>query len=153
MRQFTLELDKDSQRPVVTLKEWSDVAALIDTGAVLAVWTDDEQLLKELGGFQLGYKVPIAGFGGAVFGNVYELEKLQFGSLVYPKFKLVVCTMPKAHFQLILPATMFSRLLYEIDDKNHMLNVTIPDDESNVRNLTIKGSGGRFYVLCDSEAN
>jgi len=33
---------------------------------------------------------------------------------------------------------MFSGLIYEMDDKNHKLNVTIPDDESMVRNLVVR---------------
>ena len=33
-------------------------------------------------------------------------------------------------FNMILSATMFQNLIYEIDDKNHKLNVTIPDEES-----------------------
>lgn len=53
-------------------------------------------------------------------------------------------------FQLILSATMFSGLIYEIDDKNHKLNVTIPDDASMVRNLTIKDSEGKLHIMCET---
>ena len=52
-------------------------------------------------------------------------------------------------FQLILSATMFDNLIYEIDCKNYNLNVTIPSDESAVRNLRIKDTEGRLYVLCN----
>lgn len=48
MRQFTLELDKGSQRPVVTLESWANVAALFDTGAIVPVWTDDESNVRNL---------------------------------------------------------------------------------------------------------
>ena len=44
---------------------------------------------------------------------------------------------------------MFDNLIYEIDCKNHRLNVTIPDDESVVRNLRIKDSEGKLYVFCN----
>lgn len=37
------------------------------------------------------------------------------------------------------------------DDKNHKLNINIPDDESYIRNLTIKDSNDRWYVLCNSD--
>lgn len=53
-------------------------------------------------------------------------------------------------FNMILSATMFQNLIYEIDDKNHKLNVTIPDEESTVRNLRIVNSDGRIHVLCSS---
>lgn len=53
-------------------------------------------------------------------------------------------------FQLILSATMFRGLIYEIDDKNHKLNVTIPDDESMIRTLTIRDSKGKLHIMCES---
>lgn len=59
--------------------------------------------------------------------------------------------MKDTSFQLILSATMFQNLIYEIDDKNHKLNVNIPDDENIVRNLRIIDSNGRLHVLCNAE--
>lgn len=44
---------------------------------------------------------------------------------------------------------MFHNLIYEIDSKNHKLNVTIPNNESTIRNLVIKDSDGRLHVLCN----
>lgn len=52
---------------------------------------------------------------------------------------------------MILSATMFRNLMYEIDDKNHKLNVTIPDGESEIRNLIIRDSNGKLHVLVQSE--
>ncbi|MDE7273580.1 MAG: hypothetical protein K2N95_11055 [Lachnospiraceae bacterium] len=51
---------------------------------------------------------------------------------------------------IILSATMFSHLIYEIDDWNHKFNITIPDSESNVRNLRVVDQNGKLYVLCNS---
>jgi hypothetical protein len=51
---------------------------------------------------------------------------------------------------LLLPSTMFSGLIYEINNKTHRLNITVPDDESISRRLTIKDKNGRLYVLCSS---
>lgn len=45
---------------------------------------------------------------------------------------------------------MFHGLIYEIDDRNHKLNITIPDDENTVRNLKIEDANGRLHVLCTS---
>jgi hypothetical protein len=51
---------------------------------------------------------------------------------------------------MILPATMFSGLRYEIDDENHEFNVTVPDNEPTDRDLIIKDKNGRLQVLCTS---
>ena len=51
---------------------------------------------------------------------------------------------------MIMSASMFSQLRYEIDDENHKLNVTIPDSQSWVRNLIIKDENGHLKVFCTS---
>ena len=49
VKQFTLRLDATQQRPVELLK--NTLTALLDTGAYIPVWTDDEDILvSELGG-------------------------------------------------------------------------------------------------------
>ena len=45
MKQMTLQLDSRQQRPVVRLKK--GLRALLDTGAYIPVWTDDEDILVE----------------------------------------------------------------------------------------------------------
>ncbi len=51
---------------------------------------------------------------------------------------------------MIMSATMFRHLIYEIDDHNYKFNVTIPDKESEVRNLVIWDSEGKLHVACNS---
>ena len=41
MRQFTLELYDNVQRPVVYLPDWHKFDAMLDTGALFPVWVDD----------------------------------------------------------------------------------------------------------------
>lgn len=53
-------------------------------------------------------------------------------------------------FNMILSASMFQHLRYEVDDENHKFNVTIPDKESNVRNLVVETRDGKIFVLCNS---
>lgn len=36
------------------------------------------------------------------------------------------------------------------DDKNHRMNVMIPDEESMVRSLRIEDSGCQIHILCNS---
>ena len=49
MRQFTVDLYKNIQRPVVFLKDWHQFDAMIDTGALFPVWVDEEKALVKLG--------------------------------------------------------------------------------------------------------
>ena len=41
MKQFTLPLDATQQRPVVLLK--NSLTTLLDTGAYIPIWTDEER--------------------------------------------------------------------------------------------------------------
>ena len=151
MKQFILSLMKNSLRPVVKLESWNNFRALLDTGAFFPIWTAEEKILNDLGGRMLRKDVSFSGFGGSTKGNLYEVEKIVIGDLIFPNTHIVACKdLSDVPFQLILSATMFQNLVYEIDDKNHKLNVTIPDDESNVRNLLIEDSNCRLHVLCHS---
>ena len=44
MTQFTLRLDKKQQRPVVLLND--TLTELLDTGAVIPIWTDADEILE-----------------------------------------------------------------------------------------------------------
>lgn len=147
-----MNLVKDTSRPVVMLKNWNDFRALLDTGAYFPIWTADENILKDLGGSCIRKEVPFGGFGGETKGNLYVLPNMLVGDLIFSNIHIIACSdLKETPFQLILCATMFRNLIYEIDDKNHKLNINIPDDESYIRNLTIKDSNGRWYVLCNSD--
>ena len=148
MKQMILRLDSQQQRPVVIVGE--NMTALLDTGAYIPVWTDDESILVEKLGAELVAKgVSFTGFGGRASGNLYRVT-LQVGDLVYPNMMIIANNDLEVPFNMILSATMFQDLIYEIDDKNHKLNVTIPDDESTVRNLRIVNTDGKVHVLCSS---
>lgn len=151
MKQFMLNINSRYQRPVIQLNSWHNFEALLDTGAFFPVWTADERILNVLGGKCVKHNVTFGGFGGETSGNLYELTSMLIGSLVFPGIHIIACKdLKDVPFQLILSATMFSGLIYEIDDKNHKLNVMIPDDESIVRNLTIKDSEGKLHIMCES---
>ncbi len=151
MKQFTLNLNKQYQRPVVELKTWHHFEALLDTGAFFPIWTDEESILNMLGGRLLAENVSFGGFGGKTRGNLYELQSMIVGGLIYANIHIIACKdLQDVPFQLILSATMFHGLIYEIDNKNHKLNLTIPDDEGLVRNLKIKDADGGLHILCHS---
>ena len=127
MRRFMLNLNSRYQRPVIQLSSWHNFEALLDTGAFFPVWTANERILNVLGG------------------------KCVKNNLVFPSIHIIACKdLEDVPFQLILSATMFSGLIYEIDDKKHKLNVTIPNDESMVRNLAIKDSKGKLHIMYES---
>ncbi len=148
MIQFTLKLDNSEQRPILNIQTLNNISALLDTGAVFPVWLDDEGLISALGGVSAHKRLPIGGLGGVKECPMYRLPSLCIGELIYPNLPIAVNQMPDMPCQILLPATMFSGLVYEIDDYRHKLNITIPDGESNVRNLTVEDSGGRVHVLC-----
>lgn len=93
--------------------------------------------------------VRFEGFGGSCSGDLYIIPKLVVGSLHYTQLPVVVCDLSGTQkFRLILSATMLSGLIYEIDEVNHRLNVTIPSGTSTVRKLTISESGNRLAIAC-----
>ena len=145
VQQFTLHLKNTTQRPIITLEGRID--AMIDTGSLFPIWVKDEKLLIKLGGKLIKSNVSFTGFGGSTFGNLYELDLLKIGKLIYPKFHIITCIASLPCY-MILSATMFSGLLYEIDDHNHKFNISIPDTQSAVRNLVIKETNGTLHVLC-----
>ena len=149
MKQLTFSIDENIQRPVVMLKDWHRVIAMIDTGSLFPVWVAEEQALVELGGELLIEEVEFGGFGGKAKGKLYKLPIFQMGDLVYPNLHIILCEIDLPCY-MILPATMFRNLRYEIDDENHRFNVTIPDSQSNVRNLVIKDENGKLHVFCTS---
>lgn len=149
MRQMTFRLDADFQRPVVKLMNFHGLDAMIDTGAVYPVWMNGEESLSKLGATKNRDSIEFGGLGGMTKGALYKIPIFQFGDLIYPNMGIIA---HRSSFPvpLLLPATMFSNLIYEINNKTHRLNVTVPDDESISRNLTIKDENGRLYVFCSS---
>lgn len=148
MKQFTLNLDKKQQRPVVLL---NNLSALLDTGAYIPVWTDAEEILVSgLGATLVKKDVPFTGFGGIAYGNLYQVT-IKVGDLIFPNMHIVANSELNNSYNLILSATMFDGLVYEINTKTHKLNITVPNDESNIRNLRIEDANGHLHVLCSSD--
>lgn len=145
MKQFTLRLDATHQRPVVLLK--NSLTALLDTEAYILVWTDEEDILVSvMGGKLVKRNVPFTGFGGIAYGNLYQVT-LEIGDLVFPNMHIVANSELNTSYNLILSATMFDGLIFEIDTKAHSLNVSVPDEESIVRNLRIVDKNEKILIL------
>jgi hypothetical protein len=145
MKQFTLDLDKYQKRPVVILN--NGLSALLDTGADIPVWVDSTDILiKHLNAKSLQIKAPLSGYGGTTYGEVFRLT-LSIGELIFPNMLIIANDEIRSPYNMILSSTMFSNLIYEIDDKNHKLNVSIPNDESNIRNIVLTDTKGSKLVL------
>ena len=148
MRQFSLNLDATQQRPVVVLK---NLTALLDTGAYIPVWTDDEEILvSDLGAKLVKKDVPFSGFGGTTYGNLYQVT-LEVGDLIFPNMHIVANNKLNTSYNLILSATMFDGLIYEINTRFHVLNFTIINDNDLVRNLRVVDKDGKIHVLCSAD--
>lgn len=146
MRQFRLQLTENNQRPIVFLNK--HMSAMLDTGSIFPVWIHDEKVLVDyLHAELINESVSFGGFGGEVTGKLYRLPIFKLGDLEYPNLYIIAHRM-NLPFHMIISATMLSRMKYEIDDENHVLTVTIPDGQSNIRKLIIADSQGKLHVLC-----
>ena len=149
MKQMTLELIPSIQRPTVNLDKFYDLRAMIDTGAVYPIWMVGEEKLSAIGAIKVKDEIEFGGIGGMTVGAIYKIPMFQIGDLIYPNMGIIA---HKTNFPvpILLPATMFNNLIYEINNKTHRLSITVPDDESNVRNLTIKDENGKLHIFCSS---
>ena len=146
MQQMTLDLKPFDSRPIVKLKNFFGIDALLDTGAVIPVWTDDEDILQSFGGVKVRENASFGGFGGKTVGNLYHIPTFTVGGLTFPNLPIVAARMNLPCY-MILSATMFSRLIYEIDDFHHKLNITVPDGESITRNIAVREVNGRLKIV------
>ncbi len=147
MKQFSLNLLENFNKPFVYLENFFKIRALLDTGADFPVWSVDETFLEKIGGVKINSNISFGGFGGQTTGNLYRMKYFQLGNLIFPEMHIVAKKL-NLPCQMILSAPMFHDLIYEIDNLNHKLNITIPDGKSNVKNLVIYDKAGKMYVAC-----
>ena len=150
MEQFTLELNKMARRPIIIIDGSVTLDAMLDTGALFPVWVAPKEALTSIGGTFDISDVPFGGFGGMTKGDLYRIPTFCVGKLIFPHFP-VILSPRNLPCQILLSATMFSRLVYEIDDKNHLLNFSVPEGESLVRPLNVRMENGRLQIFSSSE--
>lgn len=143
-------LHKDRLRPVAILQNYHNMLALVDTGAVIPVWTGGYTALRyNFNIVKIKEGVVFTGFGSTAKGDLYRLSNFKLGDLYYPDLPVIVTDDKNLKVQMILSASMFSRLSYEINDRDKYLRITVPEGESTVRHLEIKDSNGRLHILCN----
>ena len=115
MKQITLKLFPNFNRPVVKLVNFHSFFAMIDTGAIYPVWMSGEERLERLGAKKIQNVIEFGGLGGMTKGGLYEIPAFQLGDLIYPNMKIIA---HRSSFPvpLLLPATMFNNLIYEINN-------------------------------------
>ena len=111
MKQFTLDLNKNVQRPVAKLTDWHQFNVMLDTGALFPVWVDEEDILLDLDAVCVKETVEFGGFGGNAKGKLYRLPYFKIGELVYPGLPVIAYQI-ELPCQMLLSASMFSNLRY-----------------------------------------
>ena len=146
MQQMTLDLKPFDSRPIVKLENFFGIDALLDTGAFIPVWIREEKILQAIGGVKVRENAMFGGFGGKTTGNLYHIPTFTVGGLTFPNLPVVAARMNLPCY-MILSATMFSQLIYEINDFHHKLNITIPDGEPTVRVINDCVVNGRLKIV------
>ena len=150
MKQITLKLKKNESRPITMLENILAFPAMLDTGALIPVWTHDEKFLEAIGGIKSAETAGFSGFGGHVCGNLYHIPTLKVGELTFNHLPIVAVPL-KVPCYMILSATMFIDLIFEIDNVNNRLNVTVPDNQSLIRNLKDYDDNGNLRIVLANE--
>ena len=143
MKQFSLALAPKYERPLIDLY---GMPALIDTGAVIPVFSIYPQLLEIAFESKLiALDKQISGFGGEDNGSIYEIKNFMIGKLIFKNLEVFVPDEPKIKYPILLSATMFYGMAYEIDTINNTFNVRLRDETLLERNFKIISLRGRLY--------
>ena len=147
MKEFSIPLKKDYQRPVIELYRLS---TLIDTGAVIPVFSIYPVIFEKYFESKLisddGF---IEGFGGEERGSVYSIKNFQVGELIFNDFEVFVPREPHLKFPFLLSATLFYGMEYTIDTINNNFIVRMKDEQSFEREFKIKDIHGKLYPQID----
>lgn len=140
-------LDPDVRRPVILLDEiFKGCSALIDTGALIPVWTKDATVLEALGAILEKRNVEFGGFGGTAYGDLYRMD-LRLGQIIYPSMPIVASSNEQIPGYFLFTATMFSEMEYTVSNKNKQFIVETTENQV-CYNLVIDSSCG-VYVLAE----
>lgn len=135
-----------SLRPIIEVGIFPGCKALIDTGAVIPVWTAAESMLEVLEGVRAtGRRGTFGGFGGPCEGNIYEIT-LDFDGLYYIDLPILASRMQNTPWHIILPATLFDHMIYTIDNIRRMAIFEVPDNQL-VRHLKYHDKDGSLHIF------
>ena len=147
MKEFSIPLKKDYQRPVIELY---NLPTLIDTGSVIPVFSIFPRIFEKYFEcekiLETGF---IEGFGGEEKGSVYSIKNFQVGELIFKDFEVFVPEIPKLQFPFLLCATLFYGMEYTCDTINGNFIVRMKDEQSFERDFKIKELHGMLYPQID----
>lgn len=86
--EIVYRLEDKTNRPIIRLNEiFPGCTALLDTGAIIPVWTKDVGLLQRLGARIQKQDIAFSGFVGKTKGDLYKidlvLDKIIFPGILY----------------------------------------------------------------------
>lgn len=140
--QITLQLDDKARRPIANLSWFNGCRALIDTGALFPIWNKNEDVLvKKLGAVLIKKNILFGGFGGEAQGNLYRVN-FELNGLHYLDMPIVASKLIRANWSMIISATMFDGMIYEIDTVHKKLNINVEDNQP-VRILRLSDDDNR----------
>ena len=147
MKEFSIPLKKDYQRPVIELY---NLPTLIDTGSVIPVFSIYPAIFEKYFESKLiledGF---IGGFGGEERGSVYSIKNFQVGDLIFNDFEVFVPQEPRLKFPFLLSATLFYGMEYTVDTINEKFIVRMKDNQNLEREFKIKDIHGKLYPQID----
>ena len=147
MKEFSIPLKKDYERPVIELY---NLSTLIDTGAIIPVFSMEVSNIKKYFDIKLvlqdGF---IGGFDGIVRGSVYSIKNFEVGKLIFNDFEVFVPREPKVKYPFLLSATLFYGMDYEFDTINGNFIVKMKDEQKFERDFKIKELRGQLYPQID----
>lgn len=147
MKEFSIPLKKDYQRPVIELYK---LPTLIDTGSVIPVFSIFPTTLEKYFEIKLVLEnETIEGFGGKEKGSVYSIKNFEVGELIFKDFEVFVPVRPKIQFPFLLSATLFYGMDYDFDTINGNFIVRMKDEQNFERDFKIKQIKDKLYPQID----
>lgn len=147
MKEFSIPLKKDYERPVIELY---NLPTLIDTGSVIPVFSIFPSILEKYFETKLILEnESIEGFGGKERGSVYSIKNFEIGELIFKDFEVFVPTRPKVQFPFLLSSTLFYGMEYTFDTINDNFIVRMKDEQNFERDFKIKSLRNKLYPQID----
>ena len=147
MKEFSIPLKKDYQRPVIELYK---LPTLIDTGSVIPVFSIFPAVFEKYFETKLILEnETIEGFGGKERGSIYSIKNFQVGELTFKDFEVFVPREPHVKFPFLLSATLFYGMEYTFDTINGNFIVRMNDNQNFEREFNIKDIHGKLYPQID----
>lgn len=143
--QMTIQLDKKARRPIAEIDWFEGCRALIDTGALFPIWNGIGADLEQSFNAKLQKRdVAFRGFGGEAKGDLYRVN-FEMNGLHYPNIPIIASEIEGTNWNMLLSATMFDGMIYEIDTINKKLNIDTKDNQP-VRILRLSNDNNSISV-------